>query len=149
MSGRKKFRCDCQCGGEDYWNKLQVVEVEQATDKTLRETRIKRFYVLPDCKEPFEEELAMMQLLEITIRRWAPKFWWQRMFVARRVLRLQHGIFVRNKGFDFARQHATRSMILFVAPAFLAKILHRKFAKDLNKEHAAITPTVVQAEATA
>lgn len=149
MSGRKKVACACGCCGEGYWNNLQCIEIEQALDAKGQQTTLKRLYVLPECEEAYEAELGMMQLLRITIQRWAPKVWWKRLAVARRVLRLQHGIFERNKGFDFARKHAIRSMILFVAPAFLGNFLHRRFAKQMNEANAAITPTAAVTEAEA
>lgn len=150
MSGRRKVPCGCQCGREDYFNRLETLEIEQALDEAGRRTRVKRFYVLPEHKEAFEAELGLMQLLQITIRRWARKPWYLRIAVTRRVMRLQHGIFERNKGFDFARRHAIRSAVLFAAPAPIAAFLHKRFAKELNDAHGALpTSTEQQAQAQA
>jgi hypothetical protein len=155
--GRLKRTCDCGCGRRVYQNKLVQVTVDQAIDQTLRVSKTtKRFFVTADCAEPFEEELGMMVLLEQLIRAWTPDprsrwwlvnawlnplypwpkniyRWWRRVGAARRVMRLQHAIYERNKGFAYARARALQSAIMFGAPRFVQGFLARRLTGRLKK----------------
>lgn len=167
MSGRERAKqvCDCGCGREVYHNQLVVVAIDTAIDETLRVSKTtKRFWVTRFCKVPFEEELGMMVLLEQLLRAWTPAprsrwwlvnawlnpfypwpqnlyRWWRRVHAARRVMRLQHAIWERNKGFEYARARAMQSAILFGTPRFLQGFLARRFMgrlKRIEERHDAV-----------
>lgn len=145
-----KMVCMCGCGGKAYHSQMVTVEVEQAIDHDIRKTgTTKRFWVLPKCRKPFEEELALTIILQKLVKAWAPKplKWWQvthwplclanwirRIAMARRVMRLQYGIWARTKGFEYARMHATNSALLFGAPRFMQGWLARRFGRKMRKE---------------
>lgn len=159
MSRRERTvrACQCGCGREVYANRLTEVTIDQALDKTLRISRTrKRFWVTRECKEAFEEELGMLHLLEQLARAWAPvprsqwwliNFWlnplypWPRVFwsycrrirAGRRVMQLQHAIYERNKGFQYARARAIQSLIMFASPRFLQNFLARRFIGRLKR----------------
>ena len=146
-------QCDCGCGGEAYHSQMVTIEVEQAIDKSLRTAgTTRRFWVLRQCKKPYEEELACSLLLQRLVTVWTPRQktllqklnflltfynWLTRIVVARQVLRLQHAIFERNYGFEYARTRATNSAILFAAPRFMQGFLARRFTRRLAKATAA------------
>jgi hypothetical protein len=160
MSDRMKVICDCGCGGMAYHSQMVVVEAEQAIDKSLRRTTTsKRFWVLRDCKEPFEEELAMTILLRQLATAWVPKpqkkLWlinawlnplypWplhlfnfiRRVNAARKVMRLQHAVWERTRGFEYARTRAMNSALLFGAPRFMQGFLARRLTRRLAKAEA-------------
>jgi hypothetical protein len=143
---KKLVRCECGCGKELYFNQLVLLEVQEASDKTLRKTKThRRFFVTPQCREPFTDELALMEILQALARAWAPKKktvfqelnivgtfinWCRRMSAARQVLRIQHGIWERTKGFDYARKRALRSAFLFGCPRFMQGFLAKRFARE-------------------
>lgn len=154
MSG-KKLVCECNCGRSAYFNKMVEVVVERAIDHTLRQTQTaKRFLVLKQCKEPFEEELAMKFMLQQIAQAWQRKLplspwrwvnpfhpmllfvnWIRRINAARRVMRLQHAIFERTLGFSYARKRAVNSAVLFGAPRWMQGFLARRFSKGLDESH--------------
>jgi hypothetical protein len=132
------------------------VSIDRAIDHTLRVSKTeKRFWVARECKEPFEEELGMLYLLEQLSRAWVPEprgrwwlinFWlnpirpwellwryWRRVGAARRVMRLQHAIYERNKGFAYARARAIQSAVMFACPRFLQGFLARRLTGRLQK----------------
>jgi hypothetical protein len=153
---REQRRCDCGCGRVVYINQLVRVTVDEALDHTLRATKTKsRFWVTRQCKEPFQEELGLMVLLEQLVSAWTPRprsrwwlvdfwmnpsrpwtdlyRWWRRIGASRRVLRIQHCIWERNKGFAYARARAMQSAILFASPRFLQGFLARRFTRRLKR----------------
>ena len=139
---RQKVKCQCGCNREAYANQLTEVVVDVATDQTLRQAKTKqRFRVLRQCQKPFEEELGMMTCLQLIVNQWAPKpktlaqklnvlatldQWWLRIGAALKVMRLQHAIYERTRGFDYARQRALQSAILFGCPRFLQGFLSKR-----------------------
>lgn len=149
MSERMKQQCDCGCGGADYHNRLATVEAEEAIDGNIRQTRTaKRFWVLRECREPFERELGLMIMLEKLVRAWAPKpktflqrlnvprtfYWWcRRVAVARQVMRIQHAIHERTRGFEYAKVRALSSALLFGAPRFMQGLLAWLFIRRLRR----------------
>lgn len=146
----KLLTCECGCGKTAYYNQLVEVVVEQAVDKTLRQTEEKqRFLVLRACKKPFEEELGYMTLLLIIANKWAPtrKTWAQKLNVlrtfdlwvmrigqARQVMRLQHATYERTKGFEYARKRAWRSAVMFGCPRFIQGFVARQFLRKMKRE---------------
>lgn len=154
-----KVACDCQCGRMAYHSQLVEVAIEQAIDISLRQAKTtKRFWVLRDCKEAFEEELGLMVLLNQLVRAYPPaaqtrwwlvnawlnpfypwpwllRSWWRRVGAARKIMQIQHGIYVRPKqillgpraGFEWAHRHAMQSAILFGCPRFLQGFLAKRF----------------------
>jgi hypothetical protein len=154
--GRMQIPCDCGCGKEVFNNQLVEVKIEQAIDRSLRKTvTSKRFWVTRECKEPFEQELAMKLLLQQLVEAWTPpartryylinfwlnparpplvlRNWIRRMIAARKVMRLQHEIHERLHGFEYAKVRATNSSILFGAPRFMQGFLARRFTHRLQK----------------
>src|ERR1700747_3159403 len=117
MSGRKKMACEWGCGKSAYFNQLTEVVIEEAIDRSIRQTvTSKRFLVLPKCKEAFEHELGMKLILQHLVVAWVPKKksfaqqlnvpltlfnWLRRLAAARQVMRLQHAIHERNYGFQY------------------------------------------------
>jgi hypothetical protein len=156
MSDRMKVVCDCGCGGKAYHSQMVTIETEQAIDKDLRKTgTTKRFWVLPKCREPFERELALTVMVQTMSKAWAPPpvtRWWllnawfnplypwpkhlinwiRRLNAARQVMKMQHAIWERTRGFEYAKVHATNSAILFGAPRFMQGFLARRFTKRLR-----------------
>jgi hypothetical protein len=153
---REQRLCDCGCGQKVYLNQLVRVTVDEAIDHTLRVSKTKsRFWVTRKCKEPFEEELGMMILLEQLVSAWTPPprsrwwlvsfwmnpsrpwvdlyRWWRRIGASRRVMQLQHVIWERNKGFAYARARAMQSAILFASPRFVQGFLARRFMGRLKR----------------
>lgn len=164
---RKLHPCECGCGKEAYWNQLTEVVVEEAIDETLRQTQTKkRFFVLRQCKVAFEEELACMTHLQIIVRFWGGValqrktalqrlnlirtfiLWWKRIGAAVKVMKLQHAIYERTRGFEYARTRATQSAILFAAPRFSQGLLAKMFLRRAQKKAAnaanSTTTTVVK-----
>lgn len=155
--GRVKRKCDCGCNQYFYANQLVQVTVDQAIDHTLRVSKTtQRFFVGRNCKEPFEEELGLMILLEQLIRAWTPEprsrwylinfwlnpfypwpkalyRWWRRVGAARRLMRVQHAIWERNRGFEYARARALQSATMFGAPRFIQGYLARRYKGRLQK----------------
>jgi hypothetical protein len=141
----KLVLCECGCGKEVYFNKLTLLEVEEAKDETRREVKQRRFFVTAECKEPFEQELVLEQLVQALVKAWvrAPAsrgflerlffpwtfyVWIRRLFVAKKVMQMQHAIWERRKGFDYARKRAVRSAVLFGAPSVLRGWLFKRFS---------------------
>lgn len=116
-----KLFCDCGCRREEHISKLREIVVDEAIDESLRQVRAtKRFLVTADCERPFIEELQAMRLLNGIVRRYMAAPWYTRIGKMRRVLRLQHVIYVRNKGIEVAKRKAIRSAIMFAAPQKVA-----------------------------
>jgi hypothetical protein len=135
---------------------MVVVEIEQAIDNDLRKTGTKKmFWVLPKCRKQFEIELALTILVQKTAQAWAPPArgkWWlvnawlnpyypwprllynwiRRISVARQIMRMQHAIWERTRGFEYAKIHATNSAILFGAPRFMQGFLARRMMQRLK-----------------
>ena len=142
-------QCECGCGGEGFFNQMTEIVVEEAIDRTMRQTvTSKRFLVLPKCKKPFEEELGMKLILQHLVVAWVPKTktlsqrlnlpltfynWCRRIAVARQVIRLQQAIHERNYGFEYAKVRAINSGVLFGAPRFMQGFLARRFTARLRK----------------
>lgn len=113
---RGKQTCDCGCGGEDYFNRLVEIQIEGAIDESLRRTFVaKRFLVLPQCYDPFMQELQAMKLLNDAVRRYTRASFYVRLVKMRQVVRLQWLINERNKGDKRARRLSIRSGLLFAA----------------------------------
>lgn len=130
----KQVECQCGCGQFDWHNKMVVVEAEEAVDHDIRKTgTVRKFWVLSQCREDFEHELALTIMLQKLIRVWYDKPFWKRIFVAHNVLKMQHKIWERTRGFEYARTHATNSAILFAAPRFIQGFLARRFGKRLAR----------------
>jgi hypothetical protein len=115
----KLVLCDCGCGQKVYHNQLVEVTVETPVDETLRQAKTKtRFWVTRKCKEPYEEELALMRSLMMITVHYAPKpstrwwlvnawlnpfypwprllrDWWRRIGGAVKIMRIQHAIYIR------------------------------------------------------
>jgi hypothetical protein len=150
---KQLLKCECGCGREAYYNQMTEVVVEEAIDESLRQAKTKkRFLVTRGCKKPFEEELGMMTCLQLIVNRWSPKpktlaqrlnvprtfvQWWQRVGGALKIMRLQHAIYERTKGFEYARIRATQSAILFGCPRFLQGVLARRFLAAAKRKEAA------------
>jgi hypothetical protein len=151
-----KVACECGCGVEVFQNQLTMVKVERAVDETLRQTTRRTFYVRRECKEAFEEELQCMALLALIVTKYPPpgrtrywlvnawlnpfwpwprllRAWWRRVGASLQVMRLQHAIFVRTRGFDYARIRARQSAILFGVPRFMQGFLSKRFTRKLIK----------------
>lgn len=159
MSGRMKQLCDCGCGREVYHNQLKEIKVEEAIDETLRQSQTKaRFWVTPQCVAPYTEELKLMTCLQIIVQAHPPSMqtrywlinawlnpfypwprilrsWWRRVGGALRVMKLQHAIWERTKGFDYARTRAKQSAVLFGAPRFMQGFLARRYTKRLAAQN--------------
>ena len=157
MSDRLKVVCDCGCQGTAYHNQMVQVEAEEAVDKDLRKTgTTRRFWVLRECREAFEHELALTIMVRKLAQVWAPppvKRWWllnawlnplypwpwifynwiRRINAARQILRMQHAIWERTRGFEYAKVHAINSAVLFGAPRFMQGFLARRFTARLRK----------------
>jgi hypothetical protein len=157
MSERMKVACDCGCGRKAYHNQMVIVEAEQAVDREMRKAGMtKRFWVLRECREAFEEELALTVMLQKLVTVWAPPArgrwalvnawlnpfypwprllynWIRRVNAARNVMRMQQAVWERTRGFDYAKVHATNSAILFGAPRFMQGFLAKRFSKRLAK----------------
>lgn len=149
---RQKVACQCGCGEFGYYNQLEEVKIEQASDHARRQTKLtKRFFVLRKCKPLFEDELRLIKALQILNYIWVPKpktfhqkcnvaltlyNWCRRMGMARQVMRMVHAIDERTKGFDAAHDHAMRSSILFGAPRFLQGFLARRFLLRAKRKEA-------------
>lgn len=143
---------------------MTLVEVVEAKDETLRETKVrKRWRVTPKCKKPFEGELQMLEMLKLYTIRWRPRAktrwqkvnvigtffsWCKRLGAARQVMRLNHTIYERTRGFGWARRHAIKSAILFGCPRFMQGFLSRRFLlrarRKQAKEAADAPPTTVE-----
>lgn len=183
MSRGKEVPCACGCGRLAFHSQLKQVTIEQATDITLRQTKTsKRFWVHRLCEEPFTEELGLMVLLEQLVRAYLPtprsrwwlanfwlnpsrpyqllRSWWRRVGAARKVMQIQHGIYVRPKkillgekaGFEWTKRHATQSAILFGCPRFLQNWLNLQMVRRANKRKAkedAARPTILYSSGTA
>lgn len=152
----KTMTCECGCGGEGFFNQMVEVKKERAVDETLLKRVTERtFLVLSRCREPFEEELALMELLQQLVvamaprgRRWSLLRYWfvpsapyvdlhdycLRFGRAVQVMRLQHGIYERTRGYEYARRRALRSGILFASPRFLQGFISKRFTKALAAE---------------
>lgn len=138
MSNKKSLtKCECGCERSDYYNRMVDVEIEEATDKTLRKTKVKYFRVLKECKKPFEEELGIQILFKIAIRAGMKMPMRQRVWRARQILRMQHAIHIRKnqiiygqeEGFRMTRAKAMSSAILFAVPKILVGTLFRHFSR--------------------
>lgn len=120
------MKCHCGCGREEFFGRLKVIEIEYALDESLRNTRVgQRYYVLPGCYEPFIQELQAKKLLDGYLERMrnAKWRWYQRLWRARRILRIQYVIHIRNKGIAETKRISTRSTILFVCSPRVSNIL--------------------------
>ncbi len=148
---REKVVCQCGCDTPAYWSELTEIRVEQATDESARQTHlVKRFWVLRECKAPFEEELALMRNLTLILHVYAKKSFWKRLTRVRQVTRCQHAIYERTHGFKFAHDHAMRSALLFACPRFLQGFLARRFLLKTKRKQlrdATRTPTLTEAKA--
>jgi hypothetical protein len=174
---RMKVVCDCGCGREVYHNQLVQVIVETPVDETLRQAKTRqRFWVTRECEQPYKEELILMhKLMEITvhyaprprtrywlINAWLNPFypwprhlrnWWRRVGGAVRVMKLQHAIYERTRGFDYARERALQSAVLCGCPRFMQGFLAKRYMLKAKKKEAKANgtrppePTVVKAEA--
>lgn len=159
---RMKVVCDCGCGREVYHNQLVEVTVETPVDETLRQAKTKkRFWVTPACQQPYQEELAMMHALMVITMKCAPQprtrwwlvnawlnpfypwprilyRWWLRVGASVRVMKLQHAIYERTKGFEYARERAMQSAILCACPRFMQGFLAKRYTiKAKRKQEAA------------
>ena len=113
--------CDCGCGQSSWLNSMRTIEVEVALDESLRRTAVgKRFLVLPGCYDAFIDELRAMKLLNDITRRYMNSPWWVRLPKFTRILKLQHLVNDRNKGFESTRRRAIRSAIMFSSPQRVA-----------------------------
>ena len=128
--------CQCGCGEKAYHNQMTLVTVEVAEDESLRQTKRKSFLVIRSHKEGFEEELGMMTQLAQLVRAYANQPFWSRIWRVRTVIRLQHAIHERVRGFSEARQRALASGILFAVPKWLQPFVFRHFDRKA-KRHAA------------
>lgn len=171
---RTKQLCQCGCGVSEWPHKLVQVSIEQAVDISLRQTTTsRRFWVRKQCETAWTEELGMMVLLEQLIRAYPPparsrwwliyfwlnpfypwprvlRSWWCRVGAARKVLRLTHAIYERTKGFDYARDRAMRSAVLFGCPRFLQGFLAKRFlirAKRRKAKEDGASPNTAAEEA--
>lgn len=148
---QRKVKCQCGCGREVYPNQLTEVKVEIAKDQTLRETTNKRWIVTRGCAQAFESELELLEVLKAIVLRWRPRqktfwqranflrtldLWWMRIGAARNVMRLNHEIYVRTKGFEWARRNAIQSALLFGAPRFLQEFLAGQFIAQFKRRKA-------------
>lgn len=167
MSRGKEQACECGCGRMAFHSNLKAVTIEQATDISLRETRTaKRFWVHRECEEAYTQELGLMVLMEQLVRAYLPErrsrwwlvrfwfdpsrpyqilyHWWRRVGAARKVMQLQHGIFIRPKqillgqeaGFVWVKRHALHSALLFGCPRFAQEFLNRRLIRGANKRKA-------------
>lgn len=148
---RHRIQCGCGCGQFAWSNQMADVEIEQATDSTRRRTRTNRVRVIRACKKPYEEELGLVKCLQVIVMRWAsvPRktFWqklnflrtlddyWMRIGAAIKVLRLNHAIYERPKGFEWARRHAMRSAILMGCPRFMQGFLAKRFRAQWERDN--------------
>jgi hypothetical protein len=157
---RMKQVCDCGCKREVYHNQLVEVTVDRSIDETLRQAQTtKRFWVTRACKVPFEEELRLMMLLQILVEAYPPPaqtrwwlinawlnplypwprvlaVWWKRVGAARKVVRFQHAIHERNRGFEYAHTRAMQSGVLFACPRFMQGFMARKFLAKAKRQQA-------------
>jgi hypothetical protein len=124
-----KMLCDCGCGVEDHFARLQTIEITGAIDESLRQTFVaKRFLVRKQCYEPFIEELKAMKLLQDYVYRFTraqKTHWWTRAWRMRRIVRMQFVVHVRNRGIDFAKKASMRSGLLFVCSPRISGLLWR------------------------
>lgn len=158
MSSSKQVKCDCGCGRMAYHSQLTMVTREHPVDDSLRQTATsRRFWVTRQCKKPFEEELVMMEGLNNLVKLYPPpartRYWlinawlnpfypWPRLFrswcrrvkQARKVMQLQHAIFERPKGFEYAHDRALKSALLFGCPGFMQNWLMKRFIAQAEKE---------------
>jgi hypothetical protein len=124
-----KMMCDCGCGVEEHFARLQTIEIQGAIDESLRQTFVaKRFLVRKACYEPFIEELKAMKLLQDYVYRFTraqKTHWWTRAWRMRRIVRMQFVVHVRNRGLDFAKKASIRSGLLFVCSPRISGLLWR------------------------
>lgn len=148
MSRKKPMLCECGCGRSGFLNQMSTVKVMRATDETLLHKVLdKQFLVLHDCKKPFEEELAIEQLMILRFVAHAPKgktllqnlnlvatfrAWVGRLKEAGQILRMQHARWERTKGFEYARQRAIHSAWIFAMPRIAVPYFARRWKGYLN-----------------
>jgi hypothetical protein len=119
-----KLKCDCGCGGEAHLNRMVPLELQAGVDGTKKRIRtVKRFYVLPDCREDFENEMVISHKLEQFSRACYKLPMWRRALRAQEVVRMMHAIHQRKLGFEAARKKALRSGFLFSIPKPMAAFL--------------------------
>lgn len=126
MSNRTKTlcRCECGCGQETYFNKLVELPIQVSVDGTKRNLKTaRRVYVLPECKEDFQEEILVQQELERFLRAASKLNFIRRALMAQDVGRLTHAVNWRNRGFKEARKRAIRSAIVFSLPFPIARFV--------------------------
>lgn len=136
---RKQVNCECGCKTPSYFNQLEEVTVEAATDETLRDTKVvKRFFVRHECAEPFRDELALMQLLHLLVTQATRDPWWRRIARARKVAQFQFAIHERTRGVEYASRKSKQSAILFAAPKWMQGVIARRFLAREQKRHLAM-----------
>jgi hypothetical protein len=99
-------------------------------------TRIRRrFRVCAECEEPFTAELAMRKLANDLVIAFIRAPLWKKLSQVKRLMRLQHGMNERLKGFKGARRIAVRSAIRFVSPVWAAVFFERRaFHRRVKRE---------------
>lgn len=113
--------CDCGCGAEVARGHLRIIRIGKQEGHIVR--AVKTYFVSPECEETFKMELELTNKLAAFTQANAGTGLFGRILRARDLMKMQHAIHVRRRGFDEAKKIATRSALVFATPHWVGKLL--------------------------